>query len=127
MVQFDFQIPAVGCDQVQYLVDESTATGTCGTCIMKGDRSLVANLAAANNYKVLSAACDRFLDSCQVAIANEVHDQPLAVSGFPSGDSAAAARPSNKAGLPSAGCVMTCAILLVQEHTSRHLFVLAGS
>ena len=38
--------------QVQYLVDESTATGTCGTCIMKGDRSLVANLAAANNYKV---------------------------------------------------------------------------
>ncbi|KAK9826318.1 hypothetical protein WJX74_008518 [Apatococcus lobatus] len=37
---------------VQYLVDESTATGTCGTCIMKGDRSLVANLAAANNYKV---------------------------------------------------------------------------
>ena len=38
--------------QVSYHVDESTPTGTCATCIMGGERSLVANLAAANNYKV---------------------------------------------------------------------------
>eukprot|EP01024_Parvocaulis_polyphysoides_P014689 TRINITY_DN16138_c0_g1_i1.p2 TRINITY_DN16138_c0_g1~~TRINITY_DN16138_c0_g1_i1.p2 ORF type:complete len:268 (-),score=39.48 TRINITY_DN16138_c0_g1_i1:150-902(-) len=37
---------------VQYMTDESTATGTCACCIMGGERSLVANLAAANNYKV---------------------------------------------------------------------------
>lgn len=38
--------------QVQYMVDGSAATGTCGVCILGGERSLVANLAAANNYKV---------------------------------------------------------------------------
>jgi len=38
--------------QVQYMVDKETPTGTCATCIMDGERSLVANLAAANNYKV---------------------------------------------------------------------------
>ncbi len=38
--------------QVSYHVDSSTPTGTCATCIMGGERSLVANLAAANNYKV---------------------------------------------------------------------------
>jgi len=32
--------------------DSSTATGTCGVCVVGGERSLVANLAAANNYKV---------------------------------------------------------------------------
>eukprot|EP01023_Acetabularia_acetabulum_P027410 TRINITY_DN2595_c0_g1_i1.p1 TRINITY_DN2595_c0_g1~~TRINITY_DN2595_c0_g1_i1.p1 ORF type:complete len:373 (+),score=83.12 TRINITY_DN2595_c0_g1_i1:39-1157(+) len=37
---------------VQYMIDSSTATGTCGCCIMAGERSLVANLAAANNYKI---------------------------------------------------------------------------
>ncbi|KAK9804946.1 hypothetical protein WJX73_001708 [Symbiochloris irregularis] len=37
---------------VQYLVDENTPSGTCATCINSGDRSLVANLASANNYKV---------------------------------------------------------------------------
>ncbi|CAL5229682.1 g13050 [Coccomyxa viridis] len=37
---------------VSYHVDSSTPTGTCATCIMGGERSLVANLAAANNYKV---------------------------------------------------------------------------
>ncbi|CAL8469677.1 g9218 [Coccomyxa elongata] len=37
---------------VQYHVDESTPTGTCATAVMGGERSLVANLAAANNYKV---------------------------------------------------------------------------
>eukprot|EP00894_Picocystis_sp_ML_P002587 jgi/Pico_ML_1/53104/g3713.t2 len=34
-----------------YMEDESTATGTCAACIMGGERSLVANLSAANNYK----------------------------------------------------------------------------
>jgi hypothetical protein len=38
--------------QVRYMVDESTATGTCAVCIVGGERSLVANLAAANNFKV---------------------------------------------------------------------------
>lgn len=37
---------------VQYMVDESTPTGTCAVCINGTERSLVANLAAANNYKV---------------------------------------------------------------------------
>ena len=41
------------CMQVSYHVDSSTPTGTCATCIMGGERSLVANLAAANNYKVI--------------------------------------------------------------------------
>jgi adenosine kinase len=34
------------------MVDEATPTGTCAACIVGGERSLVANLAAANNYKV---------------------------------------------------------------------------
>ena len=39
--------------QVQYMIDADTATGTCAVCVSKdGSRSLVANLAAANNYKV---------------------------------------------------------------------------
>lgn len=37
--------------QVQYHVDSATPTGTCATCVLGGERSLVANLAAANNYK----------------------------------------------------------------------------
>jgi pfkB family carbohydrate kinase len=41
---------------VQYMVDESTPTGTCAVCIVDKDRSLVANLAAANNYKVRHGA-----------------------------------------------------------------------
>lgn len=37
---------------VHYLVDKDTSTGTCAVCVSKsGERSLVANLAAANNYK----------------------------------------------------------------------------
>lgn len=36
---------------VQYQVDESTPTGTCAVLITEKDRSLVANLAAANNFK----------------------------------------------------------------------------
>jgi sugar/nucleoside kinase (ribokinase family) len=35
----------------EYMVDESTPTGTCAVCVMEKDRSLVANLGAANNYK----------------------------------------------------------------------------
>jgi len=35
-----------------YMVDESVATGTCATCILDKERSLVTNLSAANNYKV---------------------------------------------------------------------------
>ena len=38
--------------QALYLEDESAPTGTCATAIMNNERSLVANLAAANNYKV---------------------------------------------------------------------------
>lgn len=36
---------------VRYMVDEVTPTGTCAVCIIGGERSLVANLAAANNFK----------------------------------------------------------------------------
>jgi len=34
-----------------YMVDKATPTGTCAVCITGNDRSLVANLSAANNYK----------------------------------------------------------------------------
>lgn len=37
---------------VRYMVDEAAPTGTCAVCIKGGERSLVANLGAANNYKV---------------------------------------------------------------------------
>ena len=33
------------------MVDASTPTGTCAACVLDSERSLVANLAAANNYK----------------------------------------------------------------------------
>ncbi|TXG58491.1 hypothetical protein EZV62_016320 [Acer yangbiense] len=36
---------------VQYYEDESTPTGTCAVCVLGGERSLVANLSAANCYK----------------------------------------------------------------------------
>ncbi|KAE8666243.1 Adenosine kinase [Hibiscus syriacus] len=36
---------------VQYLQDESTPTGTCAVCVVGGERSLIANLSAANCYK----------------------------------------------------------------------------
>jgi len=35
-----------------YMVDEKTPTGTCAVCVVDNERSLVANLSAANNYKV---------------------------------------------------------------------------
>jgi adenosine kinase len=37
--------------QVHYMVDKETPTGTCAVLVNGGERSLVANLAAANNYK----------------------------------------------------------------------------
>ena len=36
---------------VMYMVDPSAPTGTCAVCIKGGERSLIANLGAANNYK----------------------------------------------------------------------------
>ncbi|XWS66871.1 hypothetical protein CRYUN_Cryun05aG0238200 [Craigia yunnanensis] len=36
---------------VQYLEDESAPTGTCAVCVVGGERSLIANLSAANCYK----------------------------------------------------------------------------
>jgi len=37
---------------VRYFVDATTPSGTCAVAVKGGERSLVANLAAANNYKV---------------------------------------------------------------------------
>lgn len=34
-----------------FMKDATTATGTCAVCVMDAERSLVANLSAANNYK----------------------------------------------------------------------------
>lgn len=36
---------------VHYMKDESTATGSCAVLVKDGERSLIANLAAANNFK----------------------------------------------------------------------------
>ncbi|XP_041001142.1 adenosine kinase 2-like [Juglans microcarpa x Juglans regia] len=36
---------------VNYYEDESTPTGTCAVCVVGGERSLIANLSAANCYK----------------------------------------------------------------------------
>ncbi|CDP17399.1 unnamed protein product [Coffea canephora] len=36
---------------VHYYEDESAPTGTCAVCVVGGERSLVANLSAANCYK----------------------------------------------------------------------------
>ena len=38
--------------KTSYMVDPSTPTGTCAVCVKDSERSLVANLAAANNYKI---------------------------------------------------------------------------
>ena len=38
--------------RVRYHVDAATPTGTCAACVLGGERSLVANLAAANCYKI---------------------------------------------------------------------------
>ena len=44
-------VKADGVDAV-YLEDADAATGTCAVLVNDGERSLVANLAAANNYKI---------------------------------------------------------------------------
>ena len=36
----------------RYMEDATTATGSCAVCVVGGERSLAANLSAANNYKV---------------------------------------------------------------------------
>merc|ERR1711988_1978408 len=45
---------AAGADgvNVHYMEDSSTPTGTCAVLVKDGERSLVANLSAANNYKI---------------------------------------------------------------------------
>lgn len=37
--------------QVQYYEHETAPTGTCAVCVVGGERSLIANLSAANCYK----------------------------------------------------------------------------
>merc|ERR1711865_564104 len=37
---------------VQYKIDKSVATGTCAVGVLGGERTLCANLAAANNYSM---------------------------------------------------------------------------
>lgn len=41
--------------KVHYMKDAETPTGTCAVLVKGGERSLVANLAAANNFKLLGA------------------------------------------------------------------------
>lgn len=53
---------------VHYMKDESTPTGTCAALILGGERALVANLAAANNFKETHLATDKaveIVDSAQ--------------------------------------------------------------
>lgn len=45
--------------QVHYAFDSSTPTGVCACAILGGERSLVTNLGAANNFKV---CCKVFFD-----------------------------------------------------------------
>ena len=40
---------------VHYMVDEATPTGTCAVCVKDGERSLITNLGAANNYQIAHA------------------------------------------------------------------------
>merc|ERR1719161_2779276 len=52
-----------------YMVDKTVPTGTCAVCITGNDRSLVANLSAANNYKaahVLEPANRAVLEGAKV-------------------------------------------------------------
>ncbi len=54
-IHFPPTYPKSNPPQVHYMVDAATPTGTCAACIVGGERSLVANLAAANNYKASSS------------------------------------------------------------------------
>eukprot|EP01083_Nonionella_stella_P245148 852468_1 len=42
-----------------FMKDDKTATGTCAVCITDKERSLVANLAAANNFKINHCSNDK--------------------------------------------------------------------
>lgn len=68
---------AVTADGVKahYLVDEATPTGTCACLIHKHERSLIANLSAANNYK------DSHLDDATTASLLD-KARLLYISGF---------------------------------------------
>jgi hypothetical protein len=78
--------PALPCPpplpQVRYMVDPATPTGTCAVCIVGGERSLVANLAAANNFKVRRAAPGGVLVCCWLqhgCIVQQTRPHPLLV------------------------------------------------
>ncbi|GAX76647.1 hypothetical protein CEUSTIGMA_g4093.t1 [Chlamydomonas eustigma] len=49
------QVQNVSLQHVCCQVDKSTPTGTCAVCVVDRDRSLVACLAAANNFKCLQS------------------------------------------------------------------------
>lgn len=59
---------------VEYLVDEATPTGTCAVLITGQNRSLVANISAANNYK------ENHLDT--VGMAHVEKAKTIYISGF---------------------------------------------
>lgn len=44
---------------VHYMIDETTPTGTCAALILGGERALIANLAAANNFKPAHLETDK--------------------------------------------------------------------
>jgi len=49
--------------------DEKTPTGTCAVCVTGKERSLVANLAAANNFKISHCEKDKakqMIDSAKI-------------------------------------------------------------
>lgn len=47
-----YKLASEGGVNIQYDVDEELPTGTCGVLVVKGERSLVANLSAAKKYKI---------------------------------------------------------------------------
>ena len=52
---------------VHYMKDPSTPTGTCGALIKDGERALVANLAAANNFKPTHLDTDKAKEIIEAA------------------------------------------------------------
>ena len=52
---------------VHYMKDETTPTGTCAALIKDGERSLVANLAAANNFKPTHLETDKAKEIVEAA------------------------------------------------------------
>eukprot|EP00485_Elphidium_margaritaceum_P002298 CAMPEP_0202686208 /NCGR_PEP_ID=MMETSP1385-20130828/2016_1 /ASSEMBLY_ACC=CAM_ASM_000861 /TAXON_ID=933848 /ORGANISM="Elphidium margaritaceum" /LENGTH=366 /DNA_ID=CAMNT_0049340739 /DNA_START=40 /DNA_END=1140 /DNA_ORIENTATION=+ len=45
--------------ECNFMIDEKTATGTCAVCLTGKERSLVANLAAANNFKIAHCSTEK--------------------------------------------------------------------